>query len=146
MGWKGKTMEEKHIDGYLLTCDGAKIDPSQVVALLNQTYWGLNRELPQMKRIISNSLNCGLLTADGRLAGYMRAVTDYETTFYLADVVIDPGLRGRGLGKAMVSYLLSHEGLQGLRGLLRTRDAFGFYEPFGFRREDERVMVREPGV
>ena len=88
-------MQDRLFDGYLLTCDAGKIDPEQAVKLLNQTYWGLERDLPKMKRIIANSLNCGLLDGEGRLAGYMRAITDYETTFYLADVVIAPEGRGR---------------------------------------------------
>lgn len=136
-------MEDKWVDGYLLTCDASRIDPEQAVQMLRQTYWGQDRDPPKMKRIMAHSLNCGLLDAEGRLVGYMRAITDYETTFYLADVVIDPALRGRGLGQAMVGYLLADKRLSGLRGLLRTRDAYDFYERFGFQRQDERVMTRE---
>lgn len=136
-------MRDRLTNGFLLTQSQEKINPEQALAMLTQTYWGLDRGLPQMKRIMEHSLNCGLLDGEGRLVGYMRAVTDYETVFYLADVVIMEGLRGQGLGKAMLAYFLEDPRLQGLRGILRTKDAHGFYEPFGFIRQGERLMFRE---
>ena len=126
-----------------MTCDASKIDPEQAVAMLSQTYWAQGRDLPKMKRIMGNSLNCGLLDREGGLVGYLRVVTDYETMFYLADVVVAPALRGHGLGKAMVGYILDDERLRGLRGILLSRYAQGLYEKFGFARQGERVMMRE---
>jgi GNAT superfamily N-acetyltransferase len=43
--------------------------------------------------------------------------------------------RGRGLGKRLVEAVRAHPDLRSLRRLLlKTRDAHGLYEPFGFAR------------
>jgi ribosomal protein S18 acetylase RimI-like enzyme len=56
-----------------------------------------------------------------------------------------PEFRGRGIGKALVRAMVEEPRLQGLRlMLLRTRDAHGLYEQFGFTavpRPDE-MMAR----
>ena len=67
-------------------------------------------------------------------------ITDYATTFYLADVIIDESHRGDGLGKTLVSYILARPKYAGLRGILVTKDAHGLYEKYGFERQDGRFM------
>lgn len=60
-------------------------------------------------------------------------ITDKATFAYLADVFVDPDYRGIGLSKALMSYMLAHPDLQGLRRiLLGTLDAHGLYAQFGF--------------
>lgn len=49
------------------------------------------------------------------------------------DVFVTPDHRGRGLGKFLVSCVLTHPQLQGLRRWsLATADAHGLYRQFGF--------------
>ena len=65
--------------------------------------------------------------------GFGRAVSDRATFAYLADVFVVPAYRGRGLGKLLVSCILSHPELQGLRRwMLATLDAHWLYEQHGF--------------
>jgi len=63
-------------------------------------------------------------------------VTDWATFAWIADVVIDPPYRGRGLGKWLAECAVSHPAIQGTRQLLLTRDAHTLYERFGFQREE----------
>ena len=49
-----------------------------------------------------------------------------------------------GLGKALVSHIVSQPEYTGLRGFLITRDAHGLYEKFGFQTVNGRVMVKAP--
>ena len=116
-----------------------------VVRLLRTTYWAGDRPAETVERSMRNSACFGLCLPDsGELVGFARVISDLATTFYLCDVVVDPACRGRGLGKALVSHILSHPTLAGLRGFLITRDAHGLYRPYGFEVVNDRIMVRPP--
>ena len=69
-------------------------------------------------------------------------ISDYATTYYLCDVVIDQDYRSRGLGTALVSYIESLPLYRGLRGVLITRDAHSLYRKLGYEVLDGRVMVK----
>ena len=60
-------------------------------------------------------------------------MTDRATYAYLADVYVETAHRGRGLGKFLVSCVVAHPELQGLRRwALATADAHGLYARHGF--------------
>ena len=92
------------------------------------------------QRCIANSLCIGLYH-NSDLIGFGRAITDYATFAYLADIVIDEEYRKRGLGKWLTATLVNHEQLQDIQVLLRTQDAHTLYERFGFERKE--MMVRD---
>jgi ribosomal protein S18 acetylase RimI-like enzyme len=71
-------------------------------------------------------------------------ISDFATTYYLADVIIDQDYRQRGLGQALVSYIISRPEYACLRGILLTKDAHGLYEKYGFETADGRAMVKAP--
>jgi len=53
-------------------------------------------------------------------------------------VYILSGYRGQGLGKWLISCILAHTELQGLRKwTLNTKDAHGLYKRFGFLQNPE---------
>lgn len=116
-----------------------------VVRLLRTTYWADKRPAETIERAMEHSACYGIRSegTDG-LVAFARVITDYATNYYLCDVVVDPACRGRGLGKALVAHILSRPEYRGLRGFLITRDAHGFYRPFGFEVVNDRVMVRPP--
>jgi hypothetical protein len=61
-------------------------------------------------------------------------VTDRATYAYLGDVYVETTQRGRGLGKFLVSCVVAHPELQGLRRwALATADAHALYARHGFR-------------
>ena len=57
-------------------------------------------------------------------------------------MIIDPEYRGSGLGKALVSHIVSRPEYQGLHGFLFTRDAHGLYKQYGFTPADGRSMEK----
>ncbi len=122
-----------------------KIDVQDVERLLRTTYWAENRPLETIKKSMQNSVCFGVVTEDGKLVGFARVISDYATSYYLCDVVVDEKMRGLGLGKALVSHIASSPDFSGLRGILITRDAHGLYTKFGFEVLNDRVMVRAPG-
>ena len=115
----------------------------EVAALLKTTYWANKRSLETIEKSMRNSSCYGVYLDEGKkLVGFARVISDDATTYYLCDVVIDPAYRGRGLGKALVSHIVSLPEYAGLRGLLLTKDAHGLYEPFGFETVNGRAMVK----
>jgi GNAT superfamily N-acetyltransferase len=72
------------------------------------------------------------------------------TFAYVADVFVDPAVRGLGLGKALFSAVISHPYLNGIRRvLLATMDAHELYVKFDFQplvRPDRFMERLAPGV
>ena len=128
--------------GYRIIEDG--IGVSEAERLLKMTYWADRRSTETIEKSMRNSACFGIRSdEDGKLIGFARVVTDYATTWYLCDVIIDPEYREQGLGKALVAYITSK--FSGLRGLLLTRDAHGLYAHDGFASAGDRAMTRSPG-
>ena len=114
-----------------------------IVRLLRMTYWADRRPVEQIERSVRNSSCYGVWLADEKkLVGFARVISDYATTYYLCDVIIDPAYRGRGMGTALVSYIEALPAYQGLRGVLITRDAHALYRKFGFEVLNDRAMVK----
>lgn len=119
-------------NGFTVTDNREDLDMETVHAFLCESYWAKGIPRPVLERAVENSLCFGLYH-DSQQIGFGRAVSDLATFAYLADVFVVPAYRGRGLGKWLVSCILDHPALQGLRRLLlATRDAHGLYERNGF--------------
>ena len=124
--------------------DGAdKMKLEDIVRLLRMTYWADRRPVEQIERSVRHSSCYGVWLADeNKLVGFARVISDYATTYYLCDVIVDPAYRGRGLGSALVSYIVALPAYEGLRGILITRDAHALYRKFGFEVLNDRAMVK----
>lgn len=127
-----------------ISTDNALLDLSVIERNLHDSYWAAGRPRDVIERSIANSL-CFAAYANGRQIAFARVITDRALFAYLSDVFVVPEFRAQGVGKALVRAILDHQDLQGLAVfLLRTRDAHGLYEPFGFERvrRPEELMVR----
>jgi len=119
------------------------ISTDEIVRLLKMTYWADKRSVEQVEKSIKNSSCYGVyLEGEKKLVGFARVISDYATTYYLCDVIIDTAYQGKGLGTALVSYIESLPEYQGLRGILITRDAHSLYRKFGYEVLNDRVMVK----
>ncbi|MFV3073218.1 GNAT family N-acetyltransferase [Niveispirillum fermenti] len=137
--------EVRRDDGCVVSSDPARLDFDFIHRSLASSYWspGISRE--KVVKAARHSVPVGLYLDDGRQAGYCRIVTDHTTFAYLADVWIDPGLRGGGFGKFLVGTVVNRPEWMGLRRfLLFTVDAHGLYRHYGFRPLDQpdRAMWR----
>jgi GNAT superfamily N-acetyltransferase len=131
-------------DGYTISTDPACLDRRAVWEFLRTSYWSPGIEFEIVSRAIDSSLVFGLRSPDREQAGYARAIVDRDGSARLADVYVREAHRGRGLGVWLVQTMLEHPELRDRRLTLRTRDAHGLYERFGFRRagSDELLMER----
>lgn len=127
-----------------ISTDPARLDLERIHAALATSYWSAGRSREVVAKSLANSLCFGAY--DGaRQIGLARVVTDRATFAYLCDVYVEPEFRGRGVGKRLMSAVVAHPDLQGLRRFqLVTRDAHGLYEQFGFTplANPERHMER----
>ena len=132
-------------EGFEVDTDQSRIDLDYVHAYLSrESYWAgaIPRDL--VARSIANSLSFGLYAPDGRQVGFARVITDTATFAWLADVFIDPGQQGLGLGKGLMETIMAHPDLQRLRRfMLVTADAQSLYARYGFEPIDrtERIMA-----
>lgn len=126
-----------------VTDDPARIDFDLAYRWLQDTYWGAVTSRETFDRAVANCF-CVAAFVDGEQRGFARAVTDYATFAWVSDVVVAADARGQGIGRAMVSYMLAHPRLQGLRRWnLNTRDAQGVYAPLGFKTVTEPSAYME---
>ena len=131
-------MEYRIIEG----ADQMKV--CEVERLLKMTYWADRRPTETIEKSMRNSACFGIRSEEDRkLIGFARVISDYATTWYLCDVIIDPEYREQGLGKALVSHITTQ--FSGQRGILLTRDAHGLYAQYGFASAGDRAMTRSPG-
>lgn len=120
-------------------------DVAQALALLDGLYWtrGVARDV-MARAQLGSSVWVGAKDHSGRLVATARANSDGTRHAYVADVAVAPELRGRGVGEALVRFLLEHPSLRHVGSVrLATADAQGFYARFGFEPE-ERVNVGYP--
>lgn len=130
---------------YRIVEDINEIKLDDIVRLLRTTYWAEKRPVENIEKSVKNSKCYGLyIEENANLVGFARIITDYATNYYLSDVIIDEKYRSRGLGKALVSHIVSSPELKGLRGILVTRDAQKLYSQYGFEVVNDRVMLRQP--
>ncbi|MBG0856643.1 GNAT family N-acetyltransferase [Streptomyces spinoverrucosus] len=134
-------------EGYEISTETGRIDAERVHRWLStDAYWAIGRSREQQDRAVAGSLNFGVYeTVSGQQVAYARIITDMATFAWLCDVYVDPSVRGKGIGTALVEAVREHLRPHGLRRiLLATHDAHGVYEKVGFEplaRPDEWMAL-----
>ncbi|OQW46525.1 MAG: GCN5 family acetyltransferase [Proteobacteria bacterium SG_bin6] len=116
-----------------LSDDKARLDVDRIHGWLAGSYWspGIARE--RVERAIANS-HCLGAYRRGAQIGFARLISDRATFAWLADVWVDEGARGQGLGRRLAGWFLDQTEYADLRRIgLTTRDAHGVYAALGFR-------------
>jgi GNAT superfamily N-acetyltransferase len=130
---------------FTVTDDPARVDLGRTQALLRDTYWGVRRPPDVVAKMITHSLPFVLLHNDTQI-GFGRVVTDYTVFSWVADLVIEPAWRGRGLGKWMMSCINEHPAIAHTQRVLQTRDAHALYEKYGFSSNPALMSTRVAGL
>ena len=133
-------------DNFTVSTDPAKLDRTLIHDFLSNSYWAKNMPREILEKSIKHSLNYGVYLEDSQI-GYARVLTDYATFAYLADVFIIETHRRKGLSKWLMECILSHPELQKIRTwMLKTTDAHGLYEKFGFGPPEKPSSIMEKRV
>lgn len=91
-------------------------------------------------RAFKNSALVCFAMADGRLIGTCRAITDGEYHAFVYDVAVHPEYQGRGIGKELMTRLLSQVRVWRVM-LVADEKVQGFYRQVGFASYDN-VMAK----
>jgi GNAT superfamily N-acetyltransferase len=117
---------------YKVTDDRSAVDLDVVHSLLATSYWASGRPKEIVEKAVENSL-CFSVLLEGKQVGFARVVTDRAVFAWIADVIIDPDHRGKGLGIYLMQCIENHPEVPPSLQMLRTKDAHGLYEKFGFK-------------
>ncbi|HMF71045.1 MAG TPA: GNAT family N-acetyltransferase [Flavitalea sp.] len=130
---------------FCISTEKSKLDLTAIHHFLStQSYWSPNIPFDTVARAAKNSLTFGIYSGKQQI-GYARIISDYATVAYLGDVYVLPEFRGQGLSKWLMTTIMTHSELQGLRRwILLTGDAHGLYKQFGWTAiaNPERWMER----
>lgn len=123
------------MDGYHISTNKEMLDKKKIWSMLRECFWSKNIPIEYVEKFINYSLCFGLYTNFNELVGFGRVITDYTTYAYVCDIIIDHKHRNKGLGNVLVSTILSHPELQGLKtwSLKTTEEARGLYKKNGFK-------------
>lgn len=142
----------KRKDGFMISTDKTLLNTDLIHSFLSEhSYWanGLHKDL--VIASIENSQLCyGIHKVNPEKevinqVGFARVVTDFVRFSYLGDVFVTPEFRGFGLGKWLISIIVSHPYLRGTSFQLSTKDAHSLYEQFGFQQlEDPGRKMERP--
>jgi GNAT superfamily N-acetyltransferase len=127
---------------YTISDDKNLLNINTIYQFLRQSYWASQRSRETIVKAVENSLCLGVYHQHQQI-GFARFVTDGATIYWLCDVFVDEAYRGQGIGKKLMEAMESWDSLKGLNGILRTRDAHGLYEQYGFVRHE---MMRKPAA
>ncbi len=108
-------------------------DFSAIQRLAAQQGWATPTNRPEEALLAWQHSWPALVVTEGEeVVGFVRALTDGEVTTYIADLLVDPRYRRRGLGRLLIEAchaLYPHTRLD----LISEEDAVPFYRREGFR-------------
>lgn len=117
---------------YEFSADRDRVDADWVHAMLRGSYWAADRPRDVQDAANAASRCYGVYSPDAQVA-FARVVTDSATFAWLCDVIVDPSVRGRGVGKQLMAGVVADLERSDLRRvLLATGDAHGLYAQYGW--------------
>ena len=123
---------------YQETTDG--VDPGDLQGFF--VGWS-NRPSPKTHlEILEGSDLCVLaLSTNGRVVGFINAITDGVSCAYIPYLEVLPEWQGKGIGTELIGRMMTKLGAIYAIDLICDEDVRGFYEKFGFR-EGRAMMIR----
>lgn len=117
----------------------------QLYELYSREWWTAGRSFEEVVRMVGHSdLTIGLCL-DDRLVAFARVLTDYTFKAMIFDVIVHADFRGRNLGREVVTRIVEHESLAGVRSFeLYCPDALvAFYAKLGFSKGTANLLFKE---
>ncbi len=128
-----------------ISTDKSQLDIEMIHRYLSErSYWAIGRTREMVEKSIEHSICFGAYY-EGKQVGFARVVTDYTVFGWVLDVFVLEEFRRKNIGKLLVSAIVNHPDIVGLRRVgLGTDDAHGLYSQFGFTglMKPENMMER----
>ena len=118
------------------------LDWNELAALYRATPLG-NKNAADLAVAFTNSRFVCLAREDGKLVAVGRALADGVDCSYLCDIAVMPSHQGTGLGKEVVSRLVSLSAQHKKIVLYSVPGKEPFYKKFGFRRMRTAMAIFE---
>jgi len=117
---------------------------SKLKSFLEQhAFWASNRNLKDLRQVLSGSSAVITLWRGKRLIGFGRATSDGIYRAVLWDVVIANDSQGQGLGRQIVEALLATPPLRKVEKVyLMTTNCTAFYKQLGFESCPDQSLLR----
>lgn len=118
----------------------AKIDAEDLSVLFVGTGWADGRTPEKIQILLQNSPLHVSAWCDGKMVGFLRAMTDEVYRAVLDDLVVDQNFRGHEIGKTMMSKMM--ERLRNVEeiSLDCEEGLVSFYKKFGFLPDQFRCL------
>ena len=92
-------------------------------------------------KALENSLFSVVATEHGTIIGFGRIIGDGGLYFYIQDLIVHPEFQGKGLGKLLMTELMSYITAKAKSGafvgLMAAKGLEKYYEQFGFKARDK---------
>ncbi len=124
------------------------IQPSEIEAarlLLVASGWDRKvSNASEFAELVARSQLALVAVQDGKVTGFIRALTDGLTNGYISMVVVAEAHRGTGVGRALVEAVIGQN--RQITWVLRAggEGVTGFYEKLGFTMS--QVAMERPGI
>ena len=123
--------------------DRDRIDAGAVHRYLSlESYWACGCSHDAVVRSVRDAARVVGLYDGMRQIGFARVLSDGIRMSHLCDVYVLRPYRGRGLGVELVREAVDNGPHAKLAWTLKTKDAHGLYERFGFRAPGDGIMER----
>ncbi|MFD2699585.1 GNAT family N-acetyltransferase [Paenibacillus shunpengii] len=97
----------------------------------------------RIQRMLDNADEVISVRDEGKLIGFLRAITDYSYCCYISDIAVDKDYQGQGIGKELIRMLRERLGEEEIQYILTSAPrAVGFYEKIGFERADKAFVIK----
>jgi GNAT superfamily N-acetyltransferase len=133
-------MRSDHTYEWKHSTDG--VDWEELSALYRAAPLG-DKKPQNLLTVFSNSMFKCFVYEDGRLVGAGRALADGADCSYICDIAVMPSHQGTGLGKQIVSYLVSQSRGHKKIILYSVPGKERFYGRFGFLRLKTAMAIFE---
>jgi GNAT superfamily N-acetyltransferase len=125
-----------------ITDDRARLDVTRIFALYVKSLWARGRSADAVRRAVDHSHPVVTPRESSIFVGFARVISDLTYRAPIWDVIVRPSHQGRGIGAAVMRFVLGHPDLKSVsHSLLVTVDKTVFYQGFDFQAEREMAMM-----
>jgi len=132
-----------------VSTDQSLIDFAWLHRTLEAEYWGWEYTKEKVQENAAAALCFGIYerfeaSETIEQLGFARVITDKVSFSFICDVVVDPDMRGQGVGTKLMECIVAHPDVKKTITILGTKQAWLFYEKFGFHAPAQPMMQRDP--
>lgn len=127
--------------------EGARQD--ELYDLYRREWWTKGRTFEDVMSMVRHSdLSLGCCSAEGKLIGFTRVLTDYTFKAFIFDVIVHEAYRGRGIGEAILDRVVTHPTLGRVTSfeLYCPDNLVPFYSKLGFSKGAANLLFFERTV